>query len=93
MRFFRNILVNFFPFDIEEESLSEIVHMLFNLDAHLYTVALQSELAKRELTSGGHHVLKQILETHFLETQLNQVFSCQILKLSCVGRRKRLDNH
>jgi hypothetical protein len=62
MRFFRNILVNFFPQEIEDEGVAEIVNMLFNLDAHLYTVALQSELAKRELTSGGHHVLKPILD-------------------------------
>jgi hypothetical protein len=40
--FFRNILVEFFVEDIEEESLAEIVHSLFNLDAHLYTVAMQS---------------------------------------------------
>lgn len=71
MRFFRNILVNFFPYWMADETLAETVHLLFNLDAHLYTVALQSELAKRELASGGHHVLKQILDNYLL----NQVFA------------------
>lgn len=28
--------------DIEEEALAEVVHTFFNLDAHLYTVAMQS---------------------------------------------------
>ena len=70
MRFFRNILVNFFPYWMNDETLAETVHALFNQDAHLYTVALQSELAKRELASGGHHILKQILDSHLI----NQVF-------------------
>ena len=28
--------------DVEEEALAEVVHTFFNLDAHLYTVAMQS---------------------------------------------------
>ena len=41
--FFRNILVEYFASeDIEEEALAEVVHTFFNLDAHLYTVAMQS---------------------------------------------------
>ena len=28
--------------DIEEEALAEVVHTFFNLDTHLYTVAMQS---------------------------------------------------
>lgn len=83
MRFFRNILVNFYPRDLRDEAcggigdLSEVVHMLFNLDAHLYTVALQSELAKRELTSGGHHILKEVLEAFYKAANeaINQVWT------------------
>ncbi len=37
---------------MQEESLAEIVHSLFNLDAHLYTVALQSGCAKQLLSQG-----------------------------------------
>jgi hypothetical protein len=41
--FFRNVLVEYFASeDIEEEALAEVVHTFFNLDAHLYTVAMQS---------------------------------------------------
>jgi hypothetical protein len=45
--------VNFFTVDLEEESLAEIVHSLFNLDAHLYTMALQSGCAKTLLNLGN----------------------------------------
>lgn len=40
LKFFRNILVNYFPKEIEEESLAEVVHSIFNLEASLYTSAL-----------------------------------------------------
>jgi hypothetical protein len=41
--FFRNVLVEYFATEeIEEEALAEVVHTFFNLDAHLYTVAMQS---------------------------------------------------
>ena len=61
LRFFRNILVNFFPLDIGDESLAEVVHSLFNLDAHLYTMALLSGSSKALATSGGTQLLNQIL--------------------------------
>jgi hypothetical protein len=38
-------MVKFYSKDMQEESLAEIVHSIFNLDAHLYTVALQSGCA------------------------------------------------
>ena len=34
--------MEYFTEDMEEEALAEIVHSFFNLDAHLYTVAMQS---------------------------------------------------
>jgi hypothetical protein len=41
-----NIMVNFYSVDMQEESLAEIVHSIFNLDAQLYSLALQSGCAK-----------------------------------------------
>jgi len=39
--FFRNVLVEYFASeDVEEEALVEVVHAFFNLDAHLYTLAM-----------------------------------------------------
>ena len=62
---FRNILVIFFTEDIEEESLAELVHSLFNLDAHLYTVAMQS--------GGSGNTLSVLRETTFAEI-LNKAY-------------------
>jgi hypothetical protein len=46
-------MVNFYSKDMQEESLAEIVHSIFNLDAHLYTVALQSGCAQKLLGLGN----------------------------------------
>lgn len=51
----------FFPVDMGEESLAEIVHSLFNLEAHLYTVALTSGSAKNDLLNAGAQVFRHIL--------------------------------
>jgi hypothetical protein len=56
--FFRNILVEFFSEDVEEEALAEIVYSFFNLDAHLYTVAMQSG-------SGSANSLSVLRETTY----------------------------
>ena len=42
MVFFRSLIVDFFTEDLEEELLAEIMHLILNQDAHLYSVALQS---------------------------------------------------
>ncbi len=62
--FFKNILVEFFVEDIDEESLAELVHSIFNMDAHLYTVAMQS---------GSGNTLSVLRETTFTQI-LNSAF-------------------
>jgi hypothetical protein len=69
--FFRNILVEFFAEDIGEEFLAEIVHTIFNLDAHLYTVAMQS--------SGFDNILSVLRETTFSKI-LIEAFTRKILE-------------
>jgi len=53
LRFFRNVLVNYFPFDVEDESLAEVVHSIFNLEACLYTSALTGSSQKRSPNDPG----------------------------------------
>ncbi|CDW78148.1 ubiquitin carboxyl-terminal hydrolase family protein [Stylonychia lemnae] len=57
LKFFRNILVNFFPRDVGAEILAEIVHSLFNLEAPLYTLALQSSKKRQINQSEQPHIL------------------------------------
>jgi hypothetical protein len=48
-----------------DESLAEIVFSLFNLDAHLYTVALSQGNAKKDLITSGNLALQHILTQAF----------------------------
>jgi hypothetical protein len=50
-RFFRNVLVNFYPFDMAEESLAEIVFSIFNFESPLYVTALSAVRMKKDLGS------------------------------------------
>ena len=95
--FLRNVLVEFFAHDIEEESLAEIVHLMFNLDAHLYTVAMQSagstantlgllrETTYSKILNDAYITLIKQLQAANSSDDVNQVFNIKY-NSSLIGR-------